>query len=98
MNRYQEKLIKNIETRLRTIMIGSLSKVEENFGYLWNHGSDMKSKDEQNFAEKWENLRIEILNHGNHQLRSAMDELHDFFTSKQDKYKYNYHFTFKDRR
>jgi hypothetical protein len=100
MNRQQEKLIKNIETRLRTIMIGSLSRIEESFGYLWNHGDDPQNDKQDDFADKWENLRAEILNHGNHQIRSSIDELYKFFED-QDKYNYNYNFTFnnkKDRR
>lgn len=100
MNKYEYQLIKDIETRLRTIMIGSLSRIENTFGYLWNHGADPETPSQNQFADKWENLRLEILNHGNNQIRSAIDELNDFFI-RQNKYSYSYKFILnnnKDRR
>ena len=100
MNKYQDKIIKDIESRMRTVMIGAISRIEENFGYLWNHGNDPETKNQEIFADKWENLRLELLNHGNHQIRSASDDLKYYF-DKQDKYSYNYNFTInnkKDRR
>jgi hypothetical protein len=94
----EEKLIKDIETRLRTVMIGSISRMENAFGYLWNHGSDPETENQARFSDKWEDLRLSILNHGNKQIREAIDDLADFFTY-QNKYPYNYNFTFKkDRR
>lgn len=96
MNKYNEEIIKNIETRMRTIMIGALSRMENSFGYLWNHGDDPETTNQKQFADKWENLRLELLNHGNNQIRSATEDLRYFF-DKQDKYMYNYHFTIKDK-
>lgn len=96
MNKYNEEIIKNMETRMRTIMIGALSRMENSFGYLWNHGDDPETTNQKQFADKWENLRLELLNHGNNQIRSATEDLRYFF-DKQDKYMYNYHFTIKDK-
>lgn len=96
MNKYNEEIIKHIETRMRTIMIGALSRMENSFGYLWNHGDDPQTTNQKQFADKWENLRLELLNHGNNQIRSATEDLRYFF-DKQDKYMYNYHFTIKDK-
>lgn len=96
MNKYQEKIIKDIETRMRTIMIGAISRMEETFGYLWNHGDDPETTNQKLFLDKWEDLRLQLLNHGNHQIRSSIDDLRYFF-EKQDKYAYNYHFTIKDK-
>lgn len=95
MNKYQEKIIKDIETRLRTIMIGSLSRIEKHFGYLWNYGDDLQTKNHEIFSEKWEDLRLEILNHGNNQIRSAIDDMETFF-NKENKYLYNYKFVIED--
>lgn len=100
MNKYQEQIIKNIETRLRTIMIGSLSRIEKHLSYLWNYGDDPETKDQEDFSDKWEELRLEILNHGNNQIRSAINDMVTFF-NKENKYNYNYKFIFdnnKDRR
>lgn len=95
MNKYQQEILKNIETRLRTIMIGSLSRIEKHFGYLWNYGDDAETKNHEIFSEKWEDLRLEILNHGNNQIRAAIDDMEMFF-NKENKYVYNYKFLIDD--
>jgi hypothetical protein len=95
MNKYQQEILKNIETRLRTIMIGSLSRIEKHFGYLWNYGDDMETKNHEIFSDKWEDLRLEILNHGNNQIRAAIDDMEMFF-NKENKYAYNYKFVIDD--
>jgi hypothetical protein len=87
----QNKIIKDTETRLRTIMIGSISRIENTFGYLWNHGNDPETENQELFGEKWDNLRLSLLNHGNHQIRETIDDLKDFF-DKQTNYNYNYEF------
>jgi hypothetical protein len=92
----QNKIIKDIETRLKTIMIGSISRIENTFGYLWNHGNEPKTKNQEVFAEKWENLRLSLLNHGNHQIREAVDDLADFFEN-QKHYSYNYNFVLNNK-
>jgi hypothetical protein len=93
----KNKIIKDTETRLRTVMIGSLSRVEEVFGYLWNHGSDPTTKNQELFADKWEDLRQSILNHGNKQIRETVEDLQKFFYL-EEKYPYNYNFTFNKNR
>lgn len=93
----RDKVIKDIETRLRTVMIGSLSRIEESFGYLWNHGNEPTSENEELFADKWEDLRLSILNHGNRQIREAIQDLEQFFYH-QDKYPYNYNFIFNNKK
>lgn len=97
MNKHQDKIIKDTETRMRTIMIGALSRIEDTFGYLWNHGDEPETANQKLFSDKWENLRLELLNHGNNQIRLAADDLRYFF-DKQDKYIYNYHFTIKNNK
>jgi hypothetical protein len=77
-------------------MIGALSRIEDSLGYLWNHGDDPDNETQKLFADKWENLRLELLNHGNNQIRLAADDLRYFF-HQQDKYTYNYHFTIKNK-
>lgn len=101
INNKEVKLVKDLETRFKTLMIGSLSRFENSFGYLWNHGDDPKTDSQEEFRDKWEDLRTDILNHGNNQIRQAVDELLFYFENK-DKYEYNYNFVFdntkKDRR
>lgn len=95
----KQDIIRTIEKRMQTIMIGSLAKFEENFGHLWN---DETLKDSDKFWELWEQARNQILNNGNNQLRCAVDELGDFLYNnnfnmkKNNKPTYKYKFYFKD--
>jgi hypothetical protein len=94
----KDKLIKDLETRLRTVMIGSISRIEDTFGYLWNHGNEPSTKNQEIFADRWDDLRLTILNHGNRQIREAINDLQKFF-HHEEKYPYNYNFVLKkDRR
>jgi len=61
----KDKLLQNIEKRLKTTMIGSLAKFEENFAYLWEN--DTINREE--YEDLWEETRNEILNNGNNQIR-----------------------------
>jgi hypothetical protein len=86
-------VINDIETRFRTLMIGSIARFEESFGYLWNHGSEPKNNNEQLFKDKWLELRNDLLNHGNHQMRLAIDDLLDYIEDQNNsKYQYSYKF------
>jgi len=93
----ENKLRQDIETKIKTTMIGAISRIEQSFGYLWNHGSDPISESHEMFLEKWDVLRSDILNHGNNQIRSAHSILNTFL-NKQNKYKYNYEFKINNRR
>jgi hypothetical protein len=95
-----QDLITEIEKRFQTLMIGSLSRFEKTFGYLWNHGDEPRSSSEAEFLNKWKTLRNDLLNHGNNQIRLALDEL-DAFIYENNKFKHQYKFTFnknQDRR
>lgn len=90
----QEDIIfDNLEKRFKTLMIGTLYRFEQSFGYLWNHGEEPNSENQIKFRQKWEDLRTDILNHGNNQIRLALNEL-DRFIDHQNKYSYNYKFVF----
>lgn len=97
----KQELMKSIEKRIQTTMIGALARFEESFGHLWN------TPDESSEAEKywdiWENTRNQILNNGNNQLRSALEDLGNFLygnnpnkKSPNFKHTYRYKFYFND--
>ena len=68
--------MKNIEKKFKTAMIGSLARCEQFLGQLWGYGIDGPLNVEQErYYEIWQNLRTEILNHCNSQLRASMDEI-----------------------
>lgn len=78
-----------LSKRFQTTMIGALYQFEENFGYLWGFDKDDKhlTESEKRFRIMWEDVRYNILNNGNHQLRSAIKDLHNL---KVDNVKYHY--------
>ena len=86
---YEEVLTK----RFQTTMIGSLYQFEEAFGYLWGFDKDDEdlTESEKRFRLKWENVRYNILNNGNHQLRSAIKDLQPNKDRDQQYYKYSFY-------
>jgi hypothetical protein len=65
-----------MESRIKTTMIGSLSKMEQNFGYLWGHFKDGPLTEQQEkFADLWDYTRNQILNQGNKQIRQMKEDL-----------------------
>lgn len=90
MNHKQNKLIKNIEKKFTTIMIGALARFENNFSHLW----DENAPNGDDFYNKWEQTRHDILNFGNHQLRLGIEELYEFFIEERKNFG-QYHYEFK---
>lgn len=92
MNRQHKKgIINQISKRFQTTMIGSLARFEDAFGYLWGHNSDKALTEKQlEFLESWDYVRTSILNHGNNQMREAIDEIIDHIEKEQELYRYNF--------
>lgn len=93
MNRkqYRKGLINQINKRFQTTIIGSLARFEDSFGYLWGHNSDkdLTSK-QQEFLDMWDYVRTSILNHGNNQMREAIDEIIQYIDRENDFYRYEF--------
>lgn len=93
-NRYseqsRERLKKSIETKIRTTMIGALALIEEKFGFLWGQdkSEDELTDHELDMEDLKEELRTEILNQGNAQLRAAQAEI-DQYDVRWNRYQYN---------
>lgn len=85
-----------IKKRILTTMIGALSRFEDTFGYLWGIDSDNPTISQLDIEAKWEKVRTEILDHGNNQIRSAINDVR----SKEpvDKIKYSYYYKLNTRR
>ena len=74
----QEEDIRQLIKSIDTTMIGALSKFENVFGYLWGHykGPDEQLTDqEMYFDNMWQDVRNNILNHGNKQKRVLQDKI-----------------------
>ncbi len=80
--------------RLETTMIGCLARFENIFGYLWGqhkpHNVDLTDQ-ELYFDNLWRDVRNNILNHGNNQMRSLHNEMTKVL---QDKPTTKYHYKF----
>jgi len=96
-NKHNKKgIINQVTKRFQTTIIGSLARFEDTFGYLWGHNSDKElSAKEQEFLDMWDYVRTSILNHGNGQMREAIDEIIDHI--EKENYLFKYHFTIKDK-
>lgn len=94
MSMESDRLRYYIEKRMQTIMIGALSRFEENFGHLWGHFLDEEvplTTEQLAFADDWERTRNQILNQGNAQIRDAKD---DFEKWGPGSFKRRYSYTF----
>lgn len=82
----KDKLLKVAKKRVQTTMIGALSSIEETFGFLWENDQVMK--------DAFEELRSEILDRGNNQIRALES---DFSTYEIVWKKYTYQLPFKGK-
>lgn len=84
-----------VEKRMQTIMIGALSKFEQNFGHLWGHFLDDEeplTEDQLSFADDWERTRNQVLNQGNAQIRANKDDFEKWWPGSI-RTRYSYSFT-----
>ena len=71
----KKRLMKNVERKFKTTMIGALASFEKYFGELWGHEEGGLSEEQIKMKQFWEQARTEILNNGNSQLRIAQEEI-----------------------
>ena len=77
--RSKTRLKKEIKKRIQTTMIGSLSSIEKHFGFLWGNESDIELTDQQiQLKDVFEDMRTEILDKGNAQIRNVEAELESY--------------------
>lgn len=76
--RSKTRLKKEIKKKIQTTMIGSLSSIEKYFGFLWGEESDDLTKDQMKMRDIFEDMRTEILDKGNIQIRNADAEIETY--------------------
>jgi hypothetical protein len=93
----KERMKKNMETKIRTTMIGALSVIEDKLGFLWGQGKPRSQLTDQELEMESikEELRTEILNNGNNQIRAAVAEINQYDIT-WNRYRYNSEFKDKD--
>jgi len=72
----KDRLNKNFKKKVQTTMIGALSSIEEHLGFLWGHESDDPlSEEQEKMRLVYEELRSDVLDKGNTQIRNIDAEL-----------------------
>jgi len=72
----KQRLLKIGQKKIQTTMIGALSSVEKHFGFLWGHEQeDELTAEQQHVKSLFEEIRAEILDRGNNQIRNLEAEL-----------------------
>lgn len=72
----RDKLFKMAKKKIQTTMIGALSTIEENFGFLWGLSTPEgeRSEEQKKIQELYEDARAKILDRGNTQIRNLESE------------------------
>ena len=71
----KDRLSKILKKKIQTTMIGALSTIEENFGFLWQSDSGQLTDDQKLMKDLYQKVRSEILDKGNNQARNIDAEL-----------------------
>ena len=75
----KDRLFKIASKKIKTTMIGALSTLEENLGFLWGHESDEDiSPEQQHMKTIFEQVRSDILDKGNTQIRNLEAEFNSY--------------------
>lgn len=83
----KERLVNSITGRMRTTMIGTLAIIEHTIGHLWGINETRPlTPDEEEILEMWEEIRTQILDLGNNNIRITQEEL-SHYTVHWDRYK-----------
>lgn len=68
----KDKLFGIAKKKIQTTMIGSISSIENNFGFLWD--VENPTSEQKQLKNIFEELRSEILDRGNTQIRNLENE------------------------
>lgn len=76
----KEQLKAVLTKHMKTVMIGSVCAIEQDYGELWGSDVDEKDLSEDHIAEfkLWQEVRKRILDLGNLHIRKCLDELEDY--------------------
>ena len=71
----KDRLKAAVQKRIKTTMIGSISSIEKIFGDLWGHECEFRTAEQEELYQVFVELRTEILDNGNLQIRSFENDL-----------------------
>lgn len=66
----KDRLAKIVKKKVETTMIGALSSIEQNFGFLWESKDGKLTQEQQIMFDVYQKVRSEILDKGNTQARN----------------------------
>lgn len=72
----KDKLLKASKKKVQTTMIGAIYSVEQKLSFLWDANQNIE--DAAYFKNLFEELRSEILDKGNNQIRNLENEFHKY--------------------
>ena len=83
-----DSLLKGAKKKIQTTMIGSLSDIENYFGFLWGFGDDNTelSEEQKHMKDIFEEVRAKILDKGNTQIRDIELEFVNYEISRKKFY------------
>lgn len=83
-----DSLLKGAKKKIQTTMIGSLSDIENYFGFLWGFGDDNTelSQEQKHMKDIFEEVRAKILDRGNTQIRDLELEFVNYEISRKKFY------------
>ncbi len=76
----KKRLFGILQKKIQTSFIGALSQFEQFFGELWGNRKDDSelTPEEREWRELWLQVRTNILNGGNNQIRAVQSELNQY--------------------
>ncbi len=77
-DRSKDRLRKEINKRINTTMIGAIASIEKYFGKMWGFENQDVTPQQERLREVFEELRSEILDKGNAQIRNIESELSSY--------------------
>ena len=85
----KDKLKKDVEKKIKTTMIGAISIIEEEFGFLFGHEKEELSKEEEAFNKVFQDIRCKILDLGNNQIKKSKLDI-ELYEVNGPYYKYDF--------
>jgi len=84
----RDKLFKASKKKIQTTMIGALSTLEEQFGFLWGFDilEEERTPEQKKIHEIYEEARAKILDRGNTQIRNLETEFVNYDITRKKHY------------
>ena len=74
----KKRLAVNMKKKIKTTMIGSIDSIETKLGFLWKEDSPFDKDTQEMLTTIFQELRSEILDKGNSQIRNVDAELSEY--------------------